>query len=71
VASILLGCRTVEQLTENLAALSWSLDDDEMRSLTEASAPGIPAYPYGFLEHEAEVDIWKRLGTRVEPPLQS
>jgi len=71
VTSILLGCRTVEQLTENLAALSWSLDDDEMRSLTEASAPGIPAYPYGFLEHEAEVDIWKRLGTRVEPPLQS
>jgi aryl-alcohol dehydrogenase (NADP+) len=69
VASVLLGCRTPAQLADNLAALSWDLDADEMSSLTEVSAPGIPAYPQGFLEHHAGVDIWERLGTRTAPPL--
>jgi aryl-alcohol dehydrogenase-like predicted oxidoreductase len=69
VISVLLGCRTVEQLTENLGSTSWNLDESEMRKLTESSAPGIPTYPYGFLEHNAGVDTWERLGTRVEPAL--
>ncbi|MGD2043339.1 MAG: aldo/keto reductase [Acidimicrobiia bacterium] len=69
VTSVLLGCRTVAQLDDNLAALSWNLDDDEMASLTEVSAPGMPTYPHGFLESLAGVDTWERMGTRAEPVL--
>ncbi len=69
VTSVLLGCRTVAQLEDNLGALSWNLDDSEMESLTRISAPGMPTYPYGFLESLAEVDTWEKLGTRVEPVL--
>ena len=68
VASVLLGCRSVEQLDDNLAALRWDLSDDEMGALTEVSAPGIPTYPQGFLEIEAGVDVWKELGTRNARP---
>lgn len=68
VASVLLGCRTTDQLDDNLGALSWTLSDDETLALNEISAPGIPLYPYGFLERYAGVDIWDRLTTRAEPP---
>jgi aryl-alcohol dehydrogenase-like predicted oxidoreductase len=45
VASIIVGARTSEQLADNLAAATWSLDDAEMARLDEASA--LPArYPY-------------------------
>lgn len=45
VATILVGARTMEQLTDNLAAAAWSLSDAEMTRLDEASAkPAI--YPY-------------------------
>lgn len=70
VGSVLLGCRTVEQLIENLGALEWDLDDSESKTLTNVSAPGMPTYPHGFLEHHAGVGIWKELGTRVTPPLE-
>jgi aryl-alcohol dehydrogenase (NADP+) len=69
VTSVLLGCRTVGQLQENLGALSWELSPDEMSALTTVSAPGVPTYPQGFLERYAGVDTWQRLGTRVEPAL--
>lgn len=68
VASVLLGCRTVEQLDDNLAALDWDLSADEFHDLNRFSAPGISAYPYGFLENEAGVDVWERLETRTEKP---
>jgi len=68
VSSVLLGCRTVAQLDDNLAALEWDLSTDEMQDLDTVSAPGIAAYPYGFLEVEAGVDIWERLNTRTAPP---
>lgn len=68
VSSVLLGCRTVTQVDENLGALSWKLTEAEMQLLTEVSAPGIPLYPHGFLERYAGVDIWERLGTRSETP---
>lgn len=71
ISSVLLGCRTVEQLDDNLAALDWELSDPEMRRLSEASAPGIPTYPYGFLEVEAGVDIWEHLTTRTRRPYGS
>lgn len=63
VSSVLLGVRTVAQLDDNLAALEWNLEDDEMAELTMVSAPGIPDYLQGFLEDAADVDIWQRLGT--------
>jgi len=66
VSSILIGCRTTTQLDENLAALTWDLTDEEMTELNEVSAPGIPAYPQGFLENEAGMDIWETLETRTE-----
>ena len=67
VTSVLLGCRSVEQLEENLRALDWDLEPDEMTALNEVSAPGVPTYPYGFLEKLAGVDVWSRLETRVTP----
>ena len=68
VSSVLLGCRSVAQLDDNLAALTWELTEEEMRLLTQVSAPGMSVYPYGFLEAYAGVDVWKGLGTRAEPP---
>lgn len=68
VSSVLLGARSVEQLTDNLAALTWELNDNEVSALNEVSAPGIPIYPHGFMETYAGVTIWEDLMTRVEPP---
>lgn len=65
VSSLLLGVRTVAQLEENLRAIDWDLDDGELTLLNEVSAPGIPAYPQGFLENEAGMSDWERLLTRV------
>ncbi len=63
VSSVLLGCRTVEQLDDNLAGLDWNLDENEMDSLTRVSAPGIPDYLQRFLQKNAGVSIWRELGT--------
>lgn len=63
VSSVLLGCRTVEQLEDNLAALEWNLADDEMASLDRVSAPGIPDYPQGFLQDYAGMTAWEDLHT--------
>lgn len=68
VTSVLLGCRTREQLEDNMAAARWRLTDEEMEALDTVSAPGIPLYPYGFLEVEAGMEVWERLRTRVRPP---
>lgn len=68
VSSVLLGCRTVAQLDENLGALEWDLTEEERRRLDTVSAPGIPTYPYGFLEVEAGMEVWRRLSTRTRPP---
>lgn len=68
VASVLLGVRTVDQLDDNLEALSWALEPEEVERLDRVSAPGIPHYPHGFMERYAGVDIWERLTTRAEPP---
>lgn len=63
VSSVLLGCRNVSQLDDNLGALGWDLSDDEMDLLNAVSAPGIPSYPQGFLELHAGVDVWRALAT--------
>lgn len=63
VSSVLLGARTVEQLQDNLGALAWNLDDNEMDILTTASAPGVPDYVQGFLRDYAGMTVWTDLGT--------
>lgn len=63
VASILLGARTVEQMTDNLGAADLALTADDVSELTAVSAPGLPPYPYGFLADWSGLDVWKRLGT--------
>ncbi|MBW8753677.1 MAG: aldo/keto reductase [Sphingomonadales bacterium] len=45
VATIIVGARTTEQLTDNLAAAAWSLNDTEIEHLDKASARP-PIYPY-------------------------
>lgn len=67
VASVLLGCRTVAQLDDNLGAIDWDLDDSEMDLLTTVSAPGVPDYIHGFLHEYAGVDTWEQLGTVRHP----
>lgn len=64
VTSVILGARTSEQLQDNLGSLEVTLTPQQMDRLTAVSAPGIPAYPYGFLADLADVDWWQRLGTR-------
>lgn len=63
VTSVLLGARTAEQLEGNLAAADLQLGADELATLTKASAPGLPPYPYQFLQDWSEMDTWWRLGT--------
>lgn len=45
VTSVLIGARSLAQFDENLAALDWSLTDEEMSQLNRASARPLP-YPY-------------------------
>ncbi len=47
VTSVILGARTVEQLTDNLGAADSHLTTDQQDRLTEVSAPPIADYPYG------------------------
>jgi aryl-alcohol dehydrogenase-like predicted oxidoreductase len=45
VSSIIVGARTSEQLADNLAAADWSLSDEEIARLDDASAVAV-RYPY-------------------------
>jgi aryl-alcohol dehydrogenase-like predicted oxidoreductase len=47
VSSVILGCRTVEQLDDNLGAADLDLSDEEVEALNRASDPGAADYPYG------------------------
>lgn len=49
VSSVILGARTVEQLTDNLGAAGLHLSEQETALLTRASAPLVADYPYGVL----------------------
>ena len=46
VSSVIIGARNEAQLKDNLAAASWSLSDEEMKRLDDASETPRP-YPYG------------------------
>ena len=47
VSSVILGARTLGQLTSNLAAADLTLSAEETRLLDDASQPDTPDYPYG------------------------
>ncbi len=47
VTSVILGCRSLDQLTDNLGAADLRLDDAEIAALDAASDPGAADYPYG------------------------
>jgi aryl-alcohol dehydrogenase-like predicted oxidoreductase len=47
VTAPILGNRTSEQLAEALAIADTHLDDEDLATLTEVSAPDVPQYPYG------------------------
>lgn len=59
VASILIGVRNEAQLRENLGAVGWSLDADQLARLDAASrvSPPYPYYPY-----------WNGQFTELSPP---
>jgi aryl-alcohol dehydrogenase-like predicted oxidoreductase len=50
VTSTILGTRTVEQLDDNLGAARLELEPEQVARLDEVSDPGLPPYPYGFIE---------------------
>ncbi|MGA4838942.1 aldo/keto reductase [Streptomyces sp. G45] len=50
VTAPIVGARSVEQLTDNLGAVGWSLDEEQVRRLDEASARPLPP-PYDVLAH--------------------
>lgn len=45
----IIGANTMDQLTDNLCALDWSLNENQVRQLNEVSAFPAPRYPYGFI----------------------
>jgi aryl-alcohol dehydrogenase-like predicted oxidoreductase len=47
VTSVILGARSVEQLRDNLGAVTLELEADELERLTLVSAPSAEDYPYG------------------------
>jgi aryl-alcohol dehydrogenase-like predicted oxidoreductase len=49
VTSVILGARTSEQLTDNLAAAGQHLSEEETATLDAASAADVGDYPYGEL----------------------
>jgi aryl-alcohol dehydrogenase-like predicted oxidoreductase len=50
VTSPIIGARTVEQLTDNLGACGWRLDDEQLARLSEISAPPLP-FPHSFINN--------------------
>jgi aryl-alcohol dehydrogenase-like predicted oxidoreductase len=54
VTSTILGTRTVEQLDDNLSASQLELEPEQVARLDHVSDPGLPAYPYGFIEESNE-----------------
>lgn len=50
VASIVLGARSLSQLSDNLGATDVTLTDDQWNRLELVSRPVAPDYPYGFMD---------------------
>jgi aryl-alcohol dehydrogenase-like predicted oxidoreductase len=54
VTAPIIGARTMEQLEDNIGASGWELDEDQVRRLSEASAPE-DTYPYRFIREAQRV----------------
>ena len=63
VAAPLLGARTEDQLHDTLESVSLTLDPDDLVALNRVSTPGLPDYPYRFLEDWSDMQVWQDLGT--------
>jgi len=48
VGSVIIGCKTMDQLEDNMGALGWELAADEMGLLDSASQYELP-YPYEMI----------------------
>jgi aryl-alcohol dehydrogenase-like predicted oxidoreductase len=48
VSTVIIGARTVQQLQDNLRALSVKLTGEDVKQLDEVSQPAW-GYPYGFI----------------------
>jgi aryl-alcohol dehydrogenase (NADP+) len=47
VSSVILGARSMDQLTDNMTAAMLKLTPEETQLLDQASEPPTPDYPYG------------------------
>ncbi len=45
----IIGARTMEHFEDNVGAIHWSLDEEQMEQLDVASELVAPRYPYGFI----------------------
>ena len=54
VTAPIIGVRTMEQLEDNLGAAGWRLEEDQVHSLSEASAPE-DTYPHRFIRNAQRV----------------
>ncbi len=54
VKAPIIGARTLEQLEDDLGAVGWQLTDDQVRRLTEESAPE-DIYPYRFIRQAQRI----------------
>lgn len=50
VASVILGARNMEQLSDNMSSLDVTLSEDHWNRLEQASKPHQPDYPYGHMD---------------------
>jgi len=62
VASLIIGARNEAQLKDNLAAASWTLSDEDMARLDEASAraPGYPEAQHRYFNPERNPPVFPR-----------
>jgi aryl-alcohol dehydrogenase-like predicted oxidoreductase len=54
ITAPIVGARTLDQLKDNLGAVNWTLNEEQVRSLSEASAPE-DIYPYRFIREAQRV----------------
>ena len=64
VSSIIVGARNEQQLADNLAAVNWTLSDEELQQLNDLTVPRI-IYPYWHQQFSAAAplgpaDVWPR-----------
>ncbi len=52
VTATIIGCRTLEQLENNLASLAVTLSTDQLATLDTLTAPSLP-FPFAFLDNTA------------------